>query len=154
MGVQLKTENSLKAAVSVSQMCRLFHPPMSRSQFYWHVAKKTFHAPLYLASNKRPYFTASMVEDNLRARETGVGVNGEYVIFYERQLTATKATEKKGKPDHSTLIDGLKSLGLMSVSDDQIEGALAACFPNGITSQDEPNVLRVVFRHLKRAGVG
>lgn len=151
MAVQMKPESPLKAAVSVSAQCRLLK--MSRSQFYWHVKRQTFHAPLYLASNKRPYFTASMVEDNLRARETGVGVNGEYVIFYERLPTATKATEKKGKPDHSTLIDGLKALGLNTVTSEQVEAAVAACFLNGTTGQDEANVLRVVFRQLKRSGV-
>ena len=71
MAVQMKPESPMKAVVSVAQMCRLLK--MSRSQFYWHVKRGTFHAPLYLASNKRPYFTASMVEDNLRARETGNG---------------------------------------------------------------------------------
>lgn len=152
MGVVMKSENPLKAAVSVSAMCRLLK--MSRSQFYWHVAKGTFHAPLYLASNKRPYFTASMVEDNLRARESGVTVSGEYVIFYERQPTDAKATEKRGKSDYSSLIDGLKALGLSTVTNEQVEAALAACFINGTTGQDEANVLRVVFRHLKRSGVG
>lgn len=151
MGVAMKSEIPLKAAVSVSEMCRLFHPPMSRSQLYWHIKRKTFHSPLYLTSNKRPYFTASMVEDNLRARETGVGVNGEYVIFYERQTTGTKATTKT-KADHSSLLEGLRTLGLSSVTNDQLEAALNACFPKGTTGQDEANVLRTVFRHLKRAG--
>ena len=128
---------------------------MSRSQFYWHVKRQTFHAPLYLASNKRPYFTASMVEDNLRARESGVSaVSGEYVIFYERQPTSMKTEGKKPKSDHSTLIDGLKSLGLNTVTSEQVEAAVAACFINGTTTgQDESNVLRTIFRHLKRSGV-
>lgn len=151
MRVLMSAENPLKAAVSVAQMCRLLN--MSRSQFYVHVKKGTFHAPLRLASNDRPYFTASMVEDNLRVRETGVGVNGEYVIFYERQATSTKPSTTK-KADHSSLLDGLRSLGLSTVTTDQVEAALAACFPKGTSGQDESNVLRTVFRHLKRSGVG
>ena len=135
----------LKAAMSVSCQCHLLK--MSRSQFYWHVKRGTFHAPLYLALNKRPYFTASMVEDNLRARETGVGVNGEYVIFYERQPARSQA-------DHSSLLEGLRTLGLGSVTPDQLEAALQACFPKGTVGQDEANVLRTVFRHLKRSGCG
>jgi len=149
MVVPNKTDSALKAAVSVSSQCRLLK--MSRSQFYWHVKRGTFHAPLYLASNKRPYFTASMVEDNLRARETGVGVNGEYVIFYERQ---PKSEGKKPRADYSALLSGLGSLGLNGVTTEQLEAALAACFPKGTSGQDEANVLRVVFRHLKRSGSG
>jgi hypothetical protein len=141
----MKPENPVKAVVSVVTMCRLLK--MSRSQFYWHVKRGTFHSPLYLASNKRPYFTAAMVEDNLRARETGFGVNGEYVIFYE---VRKPTSPKKGKGNHSMLLDGLRSLGLMAVTVNQVESALAACFPNGTNGQDENTVLKVIFRHLKR----
>ena len=150
MSMPIKTEISLKAAMSVSSQCRLLK--MSRSQFYWHVKRGTFHAPLYLASNKRPYFTASMVEDNLRARETGIGVNAEFVIFYERLATDTKTERKKTKADHSALLQGLYSLGLSGVTTEQLEDALVVCFPKGASGQDEANVLRVVFRHLKRSG--
>lgn len=151
MAVQMKPETPIKAVISVSSLCRLLK--MSRSQFYWHVKRGTFHAPLYMTRNKRPYFTASMVEDNLRARETGVGVNGEYVIFYERLATGTKNEGKKSKANRSALLDGLGSLGLV-VTDEQLETAIAACFPNGTNGQDEANVLRIVFRHLKRSVPG
>ena len=125
---------------------------MSRSQVYVHIRKKTFHAPLRLASNNRPYFTASMVEDIIKARETGVGVNGEFVIFYERQPTTTKIEDKKTKADHSAIVEGLSLLGLTSVTTEQVEAAITACFPKGSTGQDEASVLRTVFRHLKRSG--
>ena len=118
-------------------MCRLLK--MSRSQFYWHVKRGTFHAPLYLASNKRPYFTASMVEDNLRARETGVGVNGEYVIFYERQPTGTKTEGKKPKADHSALLEGLRSLGLNGGHDGASRsGAWLPVSPRGPAARTKP----------------
>ena len=125
---------------------------MSRSQFYFHVKRGTFHAPLRLPSNQRPYYTASMVEDILKARETGVGVNGEFVIWYERQPPGSKTEPKKPKADHSGLLEGLALLGLNSVTQDQVEAALGACFPKGTTGQDEASVLRTVFRHLKRSG--
>jgi len=147
MAVQSKLENPMKAAVSCSFLCRLLK--MSRSQFYFHVKRGTFHVPLRLPSNQRPYYTASMVEDIIKARETGIGVNGEFVIFYERHL---KTDDKKPKADHTTLLEGLASLGLTSVTTEQVEAALAVCFAKGTTGQDEANVLRVVFRHLKRAG--
>jgi predicted DNA-binding transcriptional regulator AlpA len=152
MSVQTKADSPLKAVVSVASMCRLLK--MSRSHFYWHVKRGTFHAPLRLASNGRPYFTASMVEDNLRARESGVGTNGEYVLFYERQPTNSKPEGKRQKANHAALLEGLRSLGLTAVTTEQVDGALAACFPTGIGSTDETNVLRQVFRHLKRSGVG
>jgi len=147
MSVAMKSENPLKAAVSVSAVCRQLG--MSRSQFYLHVERGTFHTPLRLPTNQRPYFTASMVEDILKARETGVGVNGEYVLFYDRRASSQ---ESSGTKDHSSLIDGLKNLGLAGVTNQQIEAALAICFPKGSQGHGESDVLRTVFRHLKRSG--
>ena len=151
MSVPSKTETQPKAALSVSSQCRLLK--ISRSQFYFHVKRGTFHAPLYLPSNNRPYYTASMVEDNLRARETGVGVNGEFVIWYERVPGVPKPEIKKSKVDPSALLEGLKASNLKTVTVQQIETALAACFPHGTSGQDENVVLQAVYRHLKRSGV-
>lgn len=161
MSAQTKSERRVKAAVSVSEMCRLLD--ISRSQFYWHVKRGTFHEPLKLASNGRPYFTAEMVEQNLTARETGIGVDGEFVIFYERRSTSdvsrtetVRSAKRSVKPEpvvqSSPLADGLRSLGL-DVTSDQIESALTACYPTGTDGDEESNILRTVFRHLKRVGV-
>jgi len=146
MSVVMPSENPLKAAVSVSEVCRQLR--MSRSQFYLHVERGTFHAPLRLQSNQRPYYTASMVEDILNARQTGVGVNKEYVLFYERLVM-----QKSGEPkNHSSLIEGLKTLGVIGVTNQQIDAALSVCFQKGTQGQSESDVLRTVFRHLKRSG--
>lgn len=146
MSALTKTENPMKAAVSVSDVCRQLS--MSRSQFYLHVARGTFHAPLRLPSNQRPFFTASMVEDILLARKTGIGVNKEYVLFYDRQ-----PIQKSGEVrDHSSLIEGLKNLGLAGVTNQQIDIALGICFPKGTQGQNESDILRTVFRQLKRSG--
>ncbi|MEZ6142583.1 MAG: hypothetical protein R3B84_18640 [Zavarzinella sp.] len=152
MNVKPMTDNQPKAAITVSRMCSLLS--MSRSQFYWHVKKRTFHAPLRL-SNGRPYFNASQVEDNLKARELGIGVNGEYVLFYERTDEPSKPRETpQPKSDHTELLHGLQSLGLTSVTAKQVAEAVDQCYPKGTLTEDENDILRTVFRHLKRAGIG
>lgn len=144
-------ETRIKGATSVAEMCRQLG--MSRSQFYLHIKRGTFHEPQRL-SNGRPFFTASQVEDNLKAREMGVGVNGEYVLFYERKpKDDSELGEDKIKTDISALVQGLKSLGL-TVSNEQAEAAVEACYPKGIAGIDETDILRSVFRHLKRSGSG
>ena len=94
-------------------------------------------------------------------KETGINVQGEFVIFYERRPESEKRqVETKSRPQKPTpkpvpdspLAAGLQSLG-MTVNSDQIESALTACFPNGTDAEDEANVLRTVFRHLKRAEI-
>ncbi len=154
MSVGAITDNQPKAAITVSSMCSLLG--MSRSQFYWHVKKGTFHAPLKL-SNGRPYYNASQVEDNLKARELGIGVNGEYVLFYQRDTDtpqATKPTKSKPTPkkDHTDLLDGLSALGLSGLTTSVVAEAVEQCYPNGTSGEDENDILRTVFRHLKRSG--
>jgi predicted DNA-binding transcriptional regulator AlpA len=152
VSVKTMTDNQPKAAITVSKMCSLLG--MSRSQFYWHVKKGTFHAPLRL-SNGRPYFNASQVEDNLKARELGIGVNGEYVLFYERTDEPAKPRETPPtKADHTELLASLQTLGLTTVTTKQVGEAVVVCYPKGTCNVDENDILRTVFRHLKRAGVG
>ena len=121
------SDKPIKAVVSVAEMCRLLG--MSRSQFMHHVKSGTFHEPLRLESNNRPYL------DERKRR-------------YESSSTRTPRLV------HAALIDGLKALGLSSVTASQIEAAMAACFPSGTANEDENAVLRAVFRHLKRSGNG
>lgn len=144
-----------KAAYTVSEMCRLLK--ISRTQFYEHMKKGTFHAPGRLTNN-RPFFTASQVADNLKAKELGVGINGEFTLFYTRSIPAVDThnkTEGKARPtkkkDHSDLTNSLKSLGL-NPTPTEVESALEACYPTGTESLDETDVLRTVFRHIKRSG--
>ncbi|HBE69986.1 MAG TPA: hypothetical protein DDW52_17710 [Planctomycetaceae bacterium] len=152
MTAKTMNENQPKAAITVSRMCSLMK--MSRSQFYWHVKRGTFHAPLRL-SNGRPYFNASQVEDNLKAREMGIGVNGEYVLFYERSETPPKPKQTPAsKADHTELLDSLQALGLTGLTTKQVGEAVESCYPKGTGSEDENDILRTVFRHLKRSGIG
>jgi len=147
----MPSDNQIKAATSVAQMCRLLG--MSRSQFYVHVKRGTFHEPQRL-SNGRPFFTASQVEDNLKARELGVGVDGQYVLFYDRKQKAElEPAGDKPKADISALVQGLKSLGL-TVTTEQAETAVEACYPKGTADAEETDILRAVFRHMKRSGSG
>lgn len=144
-------ETRIKGATSVAEMCRLLG--MSRSQFYLHIKRGTFHEPMRL-SNGRPFFTASQVEDNLKARELGVGVNGEYVLFYDRKpKDESEPTEDKPKANMTALIQGLKSLGLTATTE-QTEASVKACYPKGTGDAEETDILRTVFRHLKRSRSG
>lgn len=152
MTARILSDNSLKAAISVSKMCELLS--MSRSQFYWHVRKGTFHAPLKLP-NGRPYYNASQVQDNLKAREMGIGVNKVFVIFYERAEPSGAGPTKpvaKPKADYTDLMESLQALGLTGLTTAIVEKAVTECFPKGTEGQDEQHILRTVFRHLKRAG--
>jgi hypothetical protein len=105
-------------------------------------------------SNGRPYFNASQVEDNLKARELGIGVNGEFVIFYEKSETPPKPkATPASKADYTALLESLQALGLNGLTTKQVDDAVIACYPKGTTGEDENDILRTIFRHLKRTGI-
>lgn len=142
-------QKPLKAAISVAEMCRMLE--ISRSQYHWHVERGTFHPPLYLVRNRRPYFTAEMAQENLDAKESGIGVNGDYVIFYAKRSPSSADNPRGTKHNHTKLIASLKSLGLEKVTTERVEAAIATCFPQGTSGQEDSHVLRTIFRHLKRS---
>ena len=150
MNAQSKSESSIKAAMSVTECCRMLK--ISRSQFYLLAKRGVFHTPLQLESTKRPYLTASMVEDNLKARETGIGVDGKVVLFNERHEKPVGSNQKPGvKVDLSSITSGLKQLGL-DATKDQIQQALENEFPRGAEGIEEGILITKVFRYLKRSG--
>ncbi|MFN3159215.1 MAG: hypothetical protein ACE37I_07865 [Rubinisphaera brasiliensis] len=81
-----------------------------------------------------------------------IGVNGEYVLFYERSESPRPAkTEPRLKQDHTELIEGLQALGLTNITTAKVNEAVEICYPKGTAGFDENDILRTVFKHLKRA---
>lgn len=142
----------LKAAVSVTTMARMVG--LSRSRFYDYVRRNVFPQPVYSLATRRPFYTTEMQQDILAARQTGIGCNGEYVIFYEKQPKSEDAQPAARRPSLrepvAELVEGLKSLGLTAVTLAQVGQAVAATFPNGVVGIDEAVVLRTLYRHLRR----
>jgi len=143
----------LKAVVSVTEMSKMID--LSRSRFYDLVERGVFVAPLYSLATRRPHFTAEMQEQNLAARETGIGVNGEYILFYQRrsddEVRPIRSTPTKA---HAGLLDGLRSLGMADLTQRQVDAAMRVVFPQGTGEADESEVLRNIFRHLRRQKAG
>lgn len=80
-------------------------------------------------------YNASQVEDNIKAKELGIGVNGEYVLFYVRDTETPKPnaepTKPKPKQDHTELMDGLSALGLSGLTTSMVASAVEQCYPQG-----------------------
>src|SRR5206468_33872 len=147
-------ESALRAAVSVTQMAKMLG--LSRASFYTHVAQGHFLKPLYPSGSRRPVYTDDMQRQNLEVRATQKGVNGAFVIFYERQprepleRPACRTTAAHGRPP-GDLRRRLEGLGMANLTEAQVEQAFAACFPQGASGVAEGEVLRAVFRHLRRS---
>ena len=149
--------NVQKAAISVSQMARDIG--LSRARFYQLLGEGVFPKPCYDPSTKRPYYNEEGQSQCLEVKHRNVGVNGKVVIFYASRhpLTGQPKRPRKPKPkskakptnQFADLIDSLTCLGVSATSQ-QVEAAVAECFPDGIQNLESGEVVRAIFLHLKR----
>lgn len=155
MPSRTSSQSGLRAAVSVSQMARMLG--MSRASFYEHVRRGSFLAPVYSVGTRRPIYTTEMQQQNLEVKATQMGVNGEFVLFYERQPRAERERpSQRRRSAHSGIVPSefrrrLEGLGLAGLTDARVEQAVASCFPQGAAGVPESDVLRVVYRFLRRS---
>lgn len=150
-----------KAAVSVSEMARMVG--LSRARFYQLLGEGVFPKPKYDPDTNRPYYDEEAQAECIKVKRRNVGINGQVVIFYASRHPLTgqpkRASKAKAKVnprpanDHADLIDSLACLGF-SATAQQVEAAVAECFPDGIQKLDSGEVVRAIFLHLKRKESG
>lgn len=111
-----------------------------------------FPVPLIDEATKRPYYSEELQAQCLEVRKRNCGVNGKVIIFYARRVATAPVPKKtKLKTDNFTdIIDGLKALGLVTVTTAQVAEAVGQLFPRGISTTEEGEVIRVLFVHLHR----
>ena len=145
--------------VSMTQMARLLN--LSRSRFYQLITAGILLPPIYSLNSRRPHYTEEMAKRNLEVRRANVGINNQIIIFYagRNKTTNTKPpkttvkekSSKKSPPGrHDDLIDALEGLGIENISASQVDTALSKCFPDGTDNIDKDEILRTIFRHIKR----
>ena len=145
----------LRSIVNVSQMARMVG--LSRQRFWQLACEGVFLMPVYDIRTKRPFYDESMQEANLRVRQTNFGLNNRPILFYARRPIEQKSAEPKTKrsaspkaaPQYGSLIEGLKQLGMATITAAQVESAITTLYPAGQPT-DEGEVLRTIFVHLMR----
>lgn len=148
-------KNEGKAAVSVTEMARMVG--LSRQRFHQLVKSGVFVPPLYDEDTKRPYYDAELQKSCLEVRRRNCGVNGKPVLFYSRgprpsapSRPAKKKPVQRDEGKHADLIDGLKGLGLTSVTVAQVDTVVIELYPGGTTGVTPADLLRAVFLRLQR----
>lgn len=162
MPVRPASDSCEKAAVSVSEAAA--RCGLSRTHFHALIKSGTMPAPCYDLTTRKPFYPRELLEDCLRIRRTNVAWDGRICLFYQprqqpssqpahvsRQRRRAAAATIAVAPDrHAELIEGLRSLGL-AATDGHVEDALRVCFPNGIGSTSEGEVLRSLWQQLRRS---
>ena len=145
-------EPHTKAVVSISEMARMVG--LSRSRFHQLIGT-TFPWPLYSLSTRRPFYDEKLQRLCLEVRRRNCGIDGKPVLFYARRPVNLTAVQKprKAKPAKNypaDLLDGIKGLGLVNVTGDQVAEVVNQLYPRGVDGTDRGEVLRTLFLHIRR----
>jgi len=125
---------------------------LSKSRFYTLIQAGIFPQPVRHASCKRPVFDADLQQKCLDIRQSGIGHNGNPVLFNRKRR---KPTQPKARQDQqpmteeqAELVEALKSLGL-TVSGEEVQAVVRELYPDGWKGIDEGEVVRRVFLKLR-----
>jgi hypothetical protein len=134
---------------------------LSRARVYELIERGALPMPCYDLRSRRPVFNEEQQRQALAVRRTGLGIDGRPVIFYRRRrpalpqptLVATPTRRGRQTPRrYEEIVTNLQALGVRDASEHTVATAMTACFPNGTEGVPEPEVLRVLFRHLRELG--
>jgi hypothetical protein len=141
--------------VSVAEMAAMIG--LSRARFY-QLMGSTFPSPIYDIHTKRPFFPEELQAVCRAVRESNCGVDGKPVLFYARRRKHPKSNQKgKRKSAAATnplasLVSGLRSLGLKSVTIVEVQAVVQELYPGGIAGIEPGTLVTRVFLELKRRG--
>jgi hypothetical protein len=141
---------STKAVVSVSEMAGMVG--LSRARFYQLLQAQIFPQPIFDLRTRRPFYTKDLQDKCLTIKESGVGISGQYILFYSPRKNdgsvPKNSVQKKGSK-YQDIKEALVQMGL-DVSEEQVSNTVADVFPEGIENRDQGMVLRELFRYFKK----
>ena len=139
-----------KPIVSVNEVCQMVG--LSRSRFYQLLDSGFFPKPLYDERSGRPYFDAALQKQILESRNSGIGVDGSYMLFYSSRKKEGQSEKRKNSRKTNSITqefaDTLESMGL-DCSEKDVSGALSELYPDGREGIDQGLVIRELYRFLK-----
>lgn len=142
-----KKLSTMKQVISVTEMAGMLQ--LSRARFYQLLESGFFPKPLKDERSKRPYYDQELQQKCLESRQSGIGVDGSFMLFYSPRKKETKARVKKVDPQMKELTETLNSMGL-EVTTEQIQQGLTELYPEGTEGQNPGLVVRELYRHLKQ----
>jgi hypothetical protein len=94
----------------------------------------------------RPYYTADLQQKCLQIHRTGVGFNGQPVLFNKRK--ARRPARPEHRDEYQGLVAALRNMGLKA-SVGAVQQAIRVLYPAGLGGGQDPNkVLLELFRHF------
>jgi len=140
-----------KTAVTIAEMARM--TGLSRSRFYQLIGK-AFPEPSRDEAG-RPYYSEDQQRLCVEVRRRNCGVDGKPVLFYAPRHSVPTTPRRVPKPKataspHADIIDGVRALGIATVTPAHVEQAIRESFPNGTDGVDPGEIIRKVFLSVRR----
>ena len=144
-----KKLSNMKEIVSMTEISKMLK--LSRARFYQLLQSGFFPKPKYDDRSKRPYYDLTLQEKCLECRQSGIGVDGSFMLFYSPRKTETVShlAKKKTDPVIKELAETLETMGL-DITVNQVQQGLIELYPEGVGDQDQGVVVRELFRHFKQ----
>ena len=146
----IKKSSTFKAIASVSDICQMLQ--VSRSRYYQLSKAGFLPQPKIDTRSNRPYFDKELQQKCLEFRETGIGDNGQIMMFYTPRIQKhhpTKRPAKKIDPVIQEYVETLEGMGLETTTK-EVQAALNEIYPQGTNGEDNGLIIRELFRHLKQ----
>ena len=136
-----------KQIVSMTEMANMLQ--LSRARLYQLLDQGFFPRPKYDDRSKRPYYDLELQKKCLECRQSGIGVDGSFMLFYSRRKSENVSGKKrKADPMVKELTETLESMGLdMTVK--QVQQGLSEVYPDGVSDVEQGVVIRELFRYFK-----
>ena len=141
-------KHTIKPIISIGDMAKVLGHSRAR---FWQLQKAMIYPPpIYDIRTKRPFYDANLQQICHEIRETGIGFNGRYILFYSpRKNNSDRPTRKtKSNSQHRELVMTINNMGL-NVNHGEVAQAVKELYPEGFGQQDTGVVIRELFRFFK-----
>jgi hypothetical protein len=153
MNRKMMSNSNLKPVCSVIDMIRMLG--LSRARFYQLVDKGIFPPPIYSIDTHRAMYDLTLQQACLTVRETNIGYNGQYCLFYSpRKQKSESVNEKSSRPPkinnplHEEFAQTLNRMGL-SVDAVKVGSAIEKLYADGIEDKQHGVIIRELFRYFR-----
>ena len=146
--MKMLSDNDLKAVCTVTELAKKLG--LSRARFYQLQNLGVFPKPVYCTRTRRPFYPLDLQQKCLDTRKTGIGHNGQPVVFYPSRQNKLRKSQNSLDNKYEELTGILRQMGL-NVTYDKVKNAVKALYPEELTQRPvDGSVIRDLFRHFKQ----
>ena len=141
------SNNDFKAVCSVTELAQKLD--LSRARFYQLQKVGVFPEPVYCIRTKRPFYPLDLQQQCIEIRKTGIGHNGQPIIFYRTRKDKLVKPQNQLNADYKQLTDTLRQLGL-KITVGEVKNAINTLYPQGVIGSDDGTIIRDLFRRFRK----